>query len=245
MTRLFVDLALEPDSDIDLPPAAAHHARTVLRLRRDDEIRVFNGDGRELSATLTRVSRERVTARIGGMLDSCTESPLAIELVQAVSRGERMDYTLQKVVELGVTRIVPVISERTVVRLDSARAAKRLAHWRGVVQHAAEQSGRLVLPALADIVSLGDWVSARAAAGDGLDACSVLHPRGGVAFAALPARTRFTLLAGPEGGYSEREIETLVQAGVTPVRLGPRVLRTETAAVAALAVAQALWGDLG
>lgn len=239
MTRLFVDQALEPGAEIPLDEFAAHHARSVLRLGAGDRVVLFDGRGGEYDAELVVVARSGVRARVGAHIEVDRESPLDLTLVQSVSRGERMDYTLQKAVELGVGRIVPVTSRRTVVRLDRERAAKRGRHWQGVVRHAAEQSGRTRLPDLAPVEPFDAWL-ARPADGPRL----LLSPNADEALAAVARdATSLTLIAGPEGGFDPAEIEAARAAGALPVRLGPRTLRTETAAVAALAVLQALAGD--
>lgn len=237
--RVFVDCPLSAGTEVELPAGAAHHVRGVLRLSRNDEVILLDGHGAVHEARLGLVAREGVTALVGAALAADTESPLDITLVQAISRGERMDYTIQKAVELGVRRIVPVVSQRTVVRLDRRREDKRLEHWRGVIRHAAEQSQRSVLPRLEPVCDLAAWLEAAPAAG-----CFVLQPGATrpLAREACPGGAVY-LLAGPEGGFDRRELERMKSADVVAVSLGPRVLRTETAAVAALAVMQATWGD--
>lgn len=240
MTRLYVEAAIAPGAEVELDTEAAHHARTVLRLSAGDRIVLFDGRGGEYEAELVFVARAGVRARVGARAEVERESPLDLTLVQCVSRGERMDYTVQKAVELGVNRIVPVTSRRTVVRLDPARAAKRRQHWAGVVRHAAEQSGRTRVPELAEVTTFDAWL-ARPGAGRRL----LLDPRSELSLATAAQGARaMTLIAGPEGGFEPGEIEAAVAAGAEPVRLGPRTLRTETAAIAALAVLQALAGDL-
>ncbi len=241
MTRIHVDIELSAGSECLLPSSAAHHVRDVLRLERGAELVLFNGRGGEFEAEVLAVSRSEVRAALGAWRAGIAESPLAVTLVQSISRGERMDYTIQKAVELGVQHIVPVTSSRTVVRLDAARADKRLEHWRGIVQHAAEQSGRTRLPSVASVVSLPAWLAETAKLRvymlDPLATCSLAAqplPGGDVA-----------IVAGPEGGFSSDEREQMAAAGVVPVRLGPRILRTETAALCALTIMQARWGDLG
>ena len=239
LPRLYVDTTLTVGQEVALPAAAAHHVRTVLRLARDADLVLFDGHGAAHEARLTQVGRDGAHALIGAALATNSESPLAVTLVQSISRGERMDYTLQKAVELGVQHIVAVTSLRTVVRLDPKRADKRLEHWRGIVQHAAEQSGRTILPTVSGVTTLGDW--ARTASGTRF----LLQPTASVPLARQPRpAAAVTLVAGPEGGFDTREVDQLIAAGVTAVALGPRILRTETAAVCALAVMQALWGDL-
>ncbi len=227
---------------LELDGDRARYLGRVLRLRPDDEVRVFNGDGPERSAVIETITKSVVTLRIGESYDTDTESPLRIHLVQGVSRGERMDFVIQKATELGVKRVTPVLTEYGVVKLDAKRAEKRREHWQGVAQSACEQSGRVRVPLIDAPVPLKTWF------GDGpaeVDAQLILRPGAGTALAAIEApNTKVCLLIGPEGGFSETEYEDADIAGFVPVSLGPRVLRTETAAVAALSVLQATWGDL-
>ena len=240
MPRIYVDTELRTGAPCELPTAAAHHVRSVLRLGPGAEVVLFNGSGGEFEASLTAVTRSGVSALVGARREGAPESPLATVLVQAISRGERMDYTVQKAVELGVQRIVPVVSRRTVVRLDAAREDKRLQHWRGIVRHAAEQSGRTIVPAVDAVCSLPAWLAA-----NGAIRHYWLDPRAPLSLAAQPKPpATVAIVAGPEGGFEESETALLAAAGATPVRLGPRTLRTETAAHCALAVMQVLWGDL-
>ena len=240
MPRIYVDLELTAGNECELPDAAAHHVRDVLRLARNAELVLFNGRGGEFDARLTAVARGSVRAVATGQRTGVTESPLAVTLVQSIARGERMDYTLQKAVELGVSHIVPIVSRRTVVRLERAREEKRLEHWRGVVRHAAEQSGRTVVPDVAVVLPLAQWL-----AGAGASCCYLLDPRASASLATQPAPNgAVAIVAGPEGGFDADERSALLAAGVVGVRLGPRILRTETAALTALTVLQTCWGDL-
>lgn len=240
MPRIHVDLELSAGSECVLTSSAAHHVRDVLRLERNAELVLFNGRGGEFEAQLLSVSRSEVRALLGAWRSGINESPLSVTLVQSISRGERMDYTLQKAVELGVRHIAPITSARTVVRLDAMRQDKRLDHWRGIVRHAAEQSGRTVLPEVATVQSLVSWLAGAAAM-----RTFMLDPRANGSLAAQsPPTLPVAILAGPEGGFSEDEREQMAQAGVLAVRLGPRVLRTETAALCALSILQSRWGDL-
>jgi len=240
MARLYIEGEIEVGEERELPADVGHRVRTVLRLTRDAEVILFNGADGEYVARLTKVARSEVRAIVEGFRPIDRESLLDLTLVQSISRGERMDYTIQKAVELGIRRIVPVVSHRTAVRLDGDRADKRLAHWCGIARHAAEQSGRTQLPDVHAVSHLDQWLS---------------EPRSGHRFLLnakapqgltqqSPPTPEITVVAGPEGGFDEREIEALENAGVTPVHLGPRTLRTETAAVTALSIVQALWGDL-
>lgn len=158
MARIYIEHDITVNAEFALPDDAAHHIRTVLRLSRDAEVILFNGDGNEYPARLIEVSRECVTALVKSQREARTESPLDLTLVQSISRGERMDYTVQKAVELGVRTIQPVVTQRTVVRLNAVRADKRLNHWRGIARHATEQSGRTQLPDIRPIVPLEQWL---------------------------------------------------------------------------------------
>ncbi len=239
MTRIHLPTALAEGLELALPEAAFRHLIQVLRLRENDGFIAFDGRGGEYAATLVAVGKRQATVRIGAHQQVSRESPLDLRLAQCVSKGERMDYTLQKAVELGVTRITPLVSERCVVRLDSERWEKKREHWHGVIVAACEQSGRTRVPALEAVLPLPQWLDA-GVEGRGL----LLDPAAASSPARLPApQGPLTLLAGPEGGLSEAEIATALRAGFTGLRIGPRILRTETAAVALLAALQARWGD--
>lgn len=222
-----------------LPEAVHRHAIQVLRLKVGTEIRLFDGNGLEYQATLSHVERKRSEVELGQRLPNHTESPLNITLLQGISRGERMDFAIQKAVELGVKRIIPVVTERCNVQLKQDRAEKRHAHWQGVVHSACEQSGRAVLPLLSEVAEL------QLAMENTRDALKlVLDPQAETGFKNLEPAKHLTLLIGPEGGLTEQEIGMAKSAGFTAVQFGPRILRTETASTAALAVVQSLWGDL-
>ena len=241
-TRLFVSGELFNGADVVLDGERARYLGRVLRLRIGDAITVFNGDGPEWSAAIQGMTKSTVTLRIDESFEAGTESPLKVHLVQGVSRGERMDYVVQKATELGVKRITPVLTEYGVVKLDESRAAKRREHWQHVATSACEQSGRTRPPLVDAPVPLKTWFANKPADAD-LDL--VLKPGAGIALAGIPApATKTCILVGPEGGFSEIEYEDAGLSGFKAVALGPRVLRTETAAPAALAVMQSLWGDL-
>ena len=240
--RLHVDLPLAAGGRITLPDTAGHHVARVLRLGAGDALTVFDGRGGEYRATLVRVSRAAVEVDLGAHDPVDRESALAVELGQGICRGARMDLVVQKATELGVGTIRPIVCERTVVKLDPARAERRLAHWRAIAVHAAQQSGRTRVPVVAEVEALDAWL-ARAGTGPAF----VLSPRAGASLSDLPPPAPgepVRLLVGPEGGLSPREVERAGAAGFAGLRLGPRVLRTETAALAALAALQARWGDL-
>ncbi len=233
---------LAAGSDVVLPEQAGEHVARVLRLERGHPLVLFNGDGREYRAEVTQLAKRAVGARVLGEIDAVNrESPLGLTLVQGVARGEKMDLILQKATELGVARIVPVISERTEVKLDAERTGRRLAHWQAVIAGACEQSGRSVLPRLEPPQRLVNWV---AGLGDDPDLRLALDPEGDATPRALPTFRAACLVVGPEGGLSDHDLGVLDQAGFTGLRLGPRVLRTETAGLAAIAALQALHGDI-
>ena len=238
--RFHVPVPLTVATTLDLPEAAAHHAARVLRLHGGDAVTLFNGTGGEYAARITAIGKRGVTVAIERHDPVERESPLPVTLVQALSSGERMDLTIQKAVELGVARIVPVESERCVVRLKGERAEKRVAHWRQVAISACEQCGRNRIPEIRMISPLEVWLAA-----EKNDALRwLLLPGAHTALRDLPRPQKpIELLVGPEGGLTDAEADAAHRAGYQPVRLGPRVLRTETAAPALLAAVQALWGD--
>jgi len=240
--RIYLPLPLKRGYLIDLPVQAGEHIARVLRLQAGDALRLFNGDGQEYAAEVTSLTKRLVTARV---LDPTPyvdcESPLRITLGQGIARGEKMDWILQKATELGVAQIVPLITGRTEVKLDAERAERRLAHWRAVIASACEQCGRNRLPVLSEPMRLADW-AASIAADKGVRLA--LDPKGGTGARELDLADGATLVVGPEGGLSEQDLATLQQAGFAGLRLGPRILRTETAGIAALAALQALNGDL-
>ena len=225
----------------ELPVGAAAHVARVLRLVAGDELVLFDGAGQEAAATIAEIrgSSVHVNVTVPAVVDR--ESPLSLTLVQGVSRGERMDLVMQKATELGVARLVPVMTERSVVKLDAAQAAKRLQHWQGVVAAACEQSGRAWLPEVLPPQPLLKWLAQPAKDGEQR---FLLHPGSSTRARDLPALRSATLLIGPEGGLAPQEREAALLAGFQDLSLGPRILRTETAALAALAALQAVAGDL-
>ncbi|MBI2994673.1 MAG: 16S rRNA (uracil(1498)-N(3))-methyltransferase [Gammaproteobacteria bacterium] len=240
INRVFADQPLARGALIDLSAEGAHHIGTVLRMREGDFLHVFDGDGGCYLARIAARRRSTVTIEPVEFLAEDRESPIQVTLAQGLARGTHMDYTIQKAVELGVRRIAPLLTEHGNVRLDGARASQRMQHWRRIIIGACEQCGRNRLPELLAPIPFSDWI-----AGDASPLRLVLHPRGECGLGGVPAGgAGVTLLCGPEGGFAEPEFEAAMRAGYTGVRLGPRILRTETAAVAALAACQVLWGDL-
>jgi 16S rRNA (uracil1498-N3)-methyltransferase len=241
LIRIYTPSALTSGADIALTQSGANHVARVLRMRIGEPLAVFDGKGNEFHADLARIEGSAVTVRIGAQLSGTPESRLKISLVQGVSRSERMDWALQKATELGVNVIAPVLTSRSVVRLDDNQSAKKQDHWHNIIVGACEQSGRCHVPEVLPPVSLRQYLQEHRKEGMRL----VLSPTGPSALAGLTSMsTRVELLIGPEGGLDDDEIDRAQTAGFVPVRLGPRVLRTETAAVTALSVLQAMWGDL-
>ncbi|MCC4612279.1 16S rRNA (uracil(1498)-N(3))-methyltransferase [Xanthomonas campestris pv. esculenti] len=242
VTRSHVALPLQCDQEVTLPEESANHLLRVLRLREGDACILFNGDGCDYHARITVAGKREARAMVERAEPLANESPLRITLIQGIARGEKMDLILQKATELGVAAIVPVNAERTEVKLDAARLEKRVAHWRSVVVSACEQSGRARVPALATPTGLQE----AAVASDPQALRLTLDPQGEHRLGTLSAGTQRDVIVaiGPEGGWSPRDRATLADAGFTGLRLGPRILRTETAGLAAIAALQSRFGDL-
>ncbi len=240
LNRVYVDAALAEGGVVELPPSAAQHLAKVLRARSGDEIVLFAGDGREFAAAIESVRGSRVTAAVGEAREIDRESPLAITLIQCIARADRMDVIVQKATELGVARIVPVISRRSVVRLDPTQAASKAEHWRGIAIAACEQCGRNRLPAIETPKPLLRHLSEALPGGARL----ILEPGAAGPRAAVGIGTAVELAVGPEGGFDAEELEAFRLCGFASLALGPRVLRTETAAIAGIAWLQSRFGDL-
>ena len=241
--RVHLDMPLHVGAEIALPDDAAQHLVRVLRLQPGDGCVVFDGHGHEFDARVVSAGKRDVLAAIVSAREVRNESPLALVLLQGIARGDRMDLILQKATELGVHAVHPVSSQRSEVKLDAERAAKRVAHWRGVVVAACEQSGRATVPRVAEPVALGDAFGALPAGGTRL----LLDPvaKTSLATVVIDPDAPVVLAIGPEGGWSPLDHDRLLAAGFIGLRLGPRVLRTETAGLAAIAALQARFGDLG
>jgi len=240
--RVHVDQPLGPGHEVLLPEQSGEHLARVLRLERGHPLILFNGDGCEYEATLASLAKRAVTAEVTAVRAVERESPLRLTLAQGIARGEKMDWILQKATELGVARIVPIVTERTEVKLDEERAERRVLHWTQVIAGACEQSGRTRLPQLDMPQRLDRWLST-------LETDAALRlaliPGGDVGARDLPAMPHGALVCvGPEGGFSDKDVAMLQQSQFRALRLGPRILRTETAGIAALAALQALWGDM-
>ena len=242
LSRIFVSDDLSAGRELHLGGDRARYIGRALRLRVGDSISVFNGNDGEFSASVVMLGRDAVVVQVDSSIATATESKLKLHLVQGISRGERMDFVIQKATELGVKRISPVLTEYGVVKLDAERAAKRRDHWQGVAESACEQSGRTRPPLIDTPMDLNAWLGARSKEAD---TDVILHPEAAQSLASkAEPSTKLCLLIGPEGGFSAREFDDAEIAGFAAVSLGPRILRTETAALAALAAAQTLWGDL-
>lgn len=238
ISRLYLQAGLNPGATLHLDEESGHYLRTVLRLKQGFELTVFNGDGHEYAARVETIGRDGVWLSIGPGCWRDAESPLGTHLGLGISRGERMDYAIQKSVELGVNRITPLFTEHCVVRLEEDRKDSRHRHWLKIIRAACEQCGRNRLPVLDQPRQLADWLPQA----NGLRL--FLDPQGSASLAELCVPDKHvTLLSGPEGGFAETERVQARRAGFIPVRLGPRILRTETAVLAALAAVQTRWGD--
>lgn len=236
--RIHCDIRLGPGAQFTLAPEAAQHVARALRLKAGDGITVFDGHGGEYEAQIQRVDRDRVDVKVGACRDVERESRLAVGLVQGLPEADKMDWIIQKAVELGVGWIQPLVCDRSVVRIAGERAVKRAAHWQRVAVAACEQSGRNQVPEVRPTLNFMAWIAEPAVLPRWM-----LEPGAPALAARAPPEGAFELLVGPEGGFSERERDLALSRGCIPASLGPRVLRTETAPLAALAAIHALWGD--
>ena len=238
LPRLYVPQPLPLKQTMVLGEAASHYLSKVLRMQEDQPLILFNGDGVQVSAHITLVHKKRVEVLATANLAGPDASPLHTHLGQVMSRGERMDYVIQKATELGVSEIPPLFSSRCEVKLDPQRQAKRLTHWQQIAISACEQSGRIHIPTIHFPATFEDWINKTVA-----DTKLVLHPHQTQALIDQRAPQSCALLIGPEGGLTDLEVEQAQAQGYTGLRLGPRILRTETAPVAALTLLQHIWGD--
>jgi 16S rRNA (uracil1498-N3)-methyltransferase len=242
LIRVHADARLAEGARVTLSDSAAAHVTRVLRLRAGDAVTLFNGDGADYPARIAALGRGTVEVQVTGRTAARAESPLGLTLVQGIARAERMDLVVQKATELGVAAVVPVASARSVVRLDAESRERKAAHWRAVAVAASEQCGRARIPSIAEPMPLTSWLAKPANRGTRL----LLSPEADTSLAALARdATDIELLVGPEGGLEDEERTSALAAGFRACRLGPRVLRSETAAIAALAILQAVAGDFG
>ncbi|MBA2689677.1 MAG: 16S rRNA (uracil(1498)-N(3))-methyltransferase [Burkholderiales bacterium] len=236
--RFFSPIALADACQIELSAAAARHAAKVLRLRRGDEVVLFDGGKGEYEASIHEVNRDAVLVDVGRFRPIVRASPLKVCLAQGLASGDKMDTILQKAIELGVSRLQPLATQRSIVRLTDERAARRAQHWQNVAIAACEQCGNNEIPEVLPVEDFNEWIP-RSAGVRLLLMPSAPQPL----TSQLRPVDEVSLLVGPESGFSETEIEAALAAGFTAVRLGPRILRAETAGLAALAAMQAMWGD--
>ncbi len=244
--RFYCPENLKIGTTVKLSDNAAAHATRVLRLEISDYIVLFNGDGNDYTCAISNIKKSETLVIVKSFVKITNESPLNITLLQGISSGDRMDYTIQKAVELGVKNIVPINTSRSVVKLTNERAEKRLTHWQSVVHAACEQSGRALVPTVAAPISLSAWLQANQNAAPRASSATriLLNPIGAIRLAELQKPTgNIELLIGAEGGLSQAEIDTALSQGFQSVVLGARILRTETAALTAIAAMQTLWGD--
>ncbi|WP_100638341.1 16S rRNA (uracil(1498)-N(3))-methyltransferase [Marinobacter salexigens] len=239
--RIYTDSPLSEGNHAGLDENAAQHVGKVLRMQPGQELRLFNGDGQDYPATITEAGKKHVEVLVGAPIANPNESPLQITLGQTLSKGDRMDYAVQKAVEMGVTQIVPLTTERCDVKLKGDREEKRLRHWQSVAISAAEQCGRARIPEILPVMTIEQWLEHSRIC----ELRLVLHHRTEQSLSSISKPGSLALMIGPEGGLTADEIALAEKEGFLPVALGPRVLRTETAPVAAMTLCQWLWGDVG
>jgi len=237
--RIYTSGTLAADTSVELDSAASNHVGKVLRMKTGQQLILFNGSGTDFTATITEVAKKHVTAAIESTTEIASESPLASHIGQVMSRGDRMDYMIQKSTELGVTDITPLTSERCEVKLKGDREEKRIKQWQQIAISAAEQCGRSQIPTIHPVTTVENWVNSKPEDSLGL----VLHHRTTQQITDIKKPNNVRLLIGPEGGLSEAEIAMAIDKQFVATTFGPRVFRTETAPVAALSILQWLWGD--
>ena len=237
--RLYIPQPLPLEQNIELEAAASHYIGKVLRMQVKQDIVLFNNVSEQVSAHITSVNKKFVSVFVSTALPGPQASPLHTHLGQVMSRGERMDYAIQKATELGVNEITPLFSSRCEVKLDHQRQAKRVAHWQQITISACEQSGRIDVPCINSPQTLQSWLENTHA-----QTKLVLHPHQTKPLASQTTPSSCALLIGPEGGLTDQEVEQAHTHGYTGLNIGPRILRTETAPLAALTLLQYIWGDL-
>lgn len=238
--RFYDPQPLSEKSEIQLSDEVVQHVSRALRMKVGDQLILFNGNGVEYLAELSQVEKRKASAHIVETIQSNSETPLMVHIGQSLSRGERMDYAVQKSTEMGVHQITPLFSERCEVKLPEERQAKRINHWQQIAISACEQSGRVNPPLIAKPENLKSWLAQQDA-----ELKLVLHHHSEMPLQEMKPPSSVALLIGPEGGLTEDEVELAQEFGFKPLTLGPRVMRTETAPVAALTLLNYLWGDLG
>jgi len=236
--RFYTDIALNKNTSVELPPEAAHHCAQVLRYKVTDQLTVFNGDGYDYSATVSAIEKKRCQIRIDSKSFSNNESPLKIHLIQGIARGDKMDLIIQKAVELGVIEITPLFTERCNVKLDKKRLDKKIIHWQKTIISACEQSGRSIIPQLNQPVSIEQLKLSKNTN------TVLLEPTANDTFSSITINDSVNLLIGPEGGFSDKDLAQARDLNIRGIKLGPRILRTETAGLSVIAILQNRYGDL-
>jgi 16S rRNA (uracil1498-N3)-methyltransferase len=235
--RFYTPINLQQNTSIELPAEAAHHCAQVLRYKVGDTLSVFNGDGFDYLATVIQIEKKRCQISLTSRLDPDNESPLKIHLLQGVARGDKMDLIIQKAVELGVSEITPLFTERCNVKLDGKRLDKKLQHWHNTTISACEQSGRALIPKLHQPISINKLTRHKITS-------IYLEPTAKSGFGDLAFEQSLRLFIGPEGGFSDKDLAHLELLGCAGIKIGPRILRTETAGLSAISILQNLQGDL-
>ena len=239
--RIYLPTDLSSNTEVELDDRARQHIIQVLRLKQGADLVLFNGQGGEYQSQLLKAEKRHALVLVGEHHSPQCESPIRIHLGLGISKGERMDFAIQKAVELGVNKITPLFTERCVVQLDDKRQEKRLQHWQGIIQSACEQCGRTTLPELHPMLNFYNWLKSVETNSTKL----ILNPYTTIKLADIkPMPTNIRLAIGAEGGFSDKEIESALENSYLSLNLGPRILRTETAVVAGLAAIQTVWGDL-
>jgi len=236
--RFYTPIELATDCEVQLPKEASHHCIQVLRYKVGSSLILFNGDGFDYAAEIVAIDKKTSKVKITKKIQLINESPLNIHLYQGIARGEKMDLVIQKSVELGITQFTPIFTERSNVKLDAKRQEKKLSHWQNIAISASEQSGRAVIAKINPPV----FIKNIAASNDSLSL--ILEPSAGKKISELTVDKNITIFIGPEGGFSDSDLERLKSIGAEGVRLGPRILRTETAGLAAIAILQSSFGDV-
>ncbi len=236
--RIYLDQSLDSGNTVQLSTEAHRHVINVLRLREEDKLIIFNAQGREFNAFISKIDKKYTSITIEQPQENNTTSPLDIELGLSLIKSDKLDFAIQKSVELGVTSITPLSADRSTIKLDSKRELKRLAHWQGVIQSACEQSGRNFLPELNALQNISSWLESSNTPG------IIFEPRASISLTELSPGKKIRIIIGPEGGFSKNELKEITQHQFKQVKLGPRILRAETAAITAIAALQLLWGDL-
>jgi 16S rRNA (uracil1498-N3)-methyltransferase len=235
--RFYTPIPLEEKISAELPKETVHHCAQVLRYKTNDELTLFNGDGYDYSAVIDQIEKKRCVVTIISKNHPNNESPLKIHLLQGVARGDKMDLIIQKAVELGIAEITPIFTERCNVKLDAKRLDKKIQHWNKTMISACEQSGRAIIPKLATAIPINDLVEEK-----GLTI--YCEPTTKKTFKDLAIKKSIRIVIGPEGGFSEKDLMHLEKIGCVGVKIGPRILRTETSGLAAISILQSHFGDI-